>query len=98
MTLLETNAAKLSDDLKHVIRDAEELFKAIPGEVNDKAREAKERLVQAVENAKATCHRLEEKTLEEAKKADQMVRESPYHFIGIALGIGVLIGVLVNRR
>ena len=98
MTILEKNSAKLADDLKNVVRDAEALLKAIPGEVSDKARDAKERLLQTVDNAQATCCRLEEKAVEEAKKADKMVREYPYHFIGVALGIGLLIGVLVNRK
>jgi ElaB/YqjD/DUF883 family membrane-anchored ribosome-binding protein len=98
MTLLEKNAAKLADDLKNVVRDAEELVKSIPGGVSDKAREAKERLVQTVDNAKATCRRLEEKAVEEARIADKFVHERPYHFIGAAFGLGMLIALLVNRK
>ena len=98
MTLLEKNAAKLADDLENVVHDAEELVKAIPGGVSDKAREAKDRLVQTVDNARATCRRLEEKAVEEAKRADKLVHERPYEFMGAALGVGMLIGLLINRK
>ena len=32
-----------------------------------------------------------------AKAADRAVREKPYQAMGIALGVGVLIGILTNR-
>lgn len=32
-----------------------------------------------------------------AQATDQAIREKPYHSIGIALGLGVLIGMLLNR-
>ncbi len=51
----------------------------------------------AVEKAKAVCERLEEKTVAAAKTADKTVREHPYQAIGIAFGLGLLIGVLAAR-
>jgi ElaB/YqjD/DUF883 family membrane-anchored ribosome-binding protein len=59
--------------------------------------EIRARLEAAVEKAKATCERLEEKTVAAAKAADKAVREHPYQAIGIAFGVGVLIGVLASR-
>ena len=50
-----------------------------------------------MEKAKDVCERLEEKTATAAKAADKAVREHPYQGIGIAFGVGVLIGVLVVR-
>jgi len=41
---------------------------------------------------------LEEKTKEAAKATDRTIREHPYESIGIAFGVGLLIGVLVARR
>ena len=38
------------------------------------------------------------KAVEGAKVADQAVHEHPYQAIGIALGVGALIGYLVARR
>lgn len=33
-----------------------------------------------------------------AKQADETIRENPYQSMAVALGVGVLIGVLVGRR
>ena len=59
--------------------------------------EIRERLEAAVEKAKAACERLEEKTVAAAKATDKAVREHPYQALGIAFGVGVLIGVLAAR-
>jgi len=56
------------------------------------------RLTEAMESAKRACHRLEEKAIEGAKAADRTIREHPYQSIGVAFGLGLLIGVLVTRK
>ena len=48
--------------------------------------------------AKATCHRLEERTVAAARATDLTIREHPYESIGIAFGVGLLVGVLVARK
>ena len=60
--------------------------------------EARARLMSALESAKDSCHKLEEKALAGARATDKIIREYPYQSIGIAFGIGLLIGVLVNRK
>jgi ElaB/YqjD/DUF883 family membrane-anchored ribosome-binding protein len=59
--------------------------------------ELRAKLEAAVEKAKAACDSLEEKTLAAAKATDKAVREHPYQAVGIALGVGILIGVLASR-
>ena len=98
MNINEVSTDKLVTDLKHVVRDSEELLKASAGVVGDKAHEMRERLTRTLETAKATCRRLEEKAIEGAKATDKVIREHPYQSIGAAFGIGLLIGVLVTRR
>jgi ElaB/YqjD/DUF883 family membrane-anchored ribosome-binding protein len=53
-----------------------------------------------IEKAKEVCDRLQEQTVAAAKATDKTIREKPYHAIGVALGVGVLVGVLVmwSRR
>jgi len=58
-------------------------------------REAAGKLNAALSNAK---HKIEEKTTASARATDRAIREHPYESIGIAFGIGVLIGVLINRK
>jgi ElaB/YqjD/DUF883 family membrane-anchored ribosome-binding protein len=88
----------LVGDLKTVARDAEDLLKARAGEVSEKAHEVRVRLTAAVDRAKEACERLEEKAVAGAKATDKVVRDHPYSSIGIAFGVGLLIGVLVTRK
>ena len=97
MTTQQANE-RLASDLKAVVRDAEELMKATAGQAGEKISEVRKRLATALESAKATCHRLEEKTVAAAKATDQTIRAHPYESIGIAFGLGLLVGVLVARR
>ena len=97
MTMEEANR-RLTSDLKAVVRDSEELMKATAGQAGEKISEVRKRLATALESAKATCHRLEEKTIAAAKATDQTIRDHPYESIGIAFGVGLLVGVLVARR
>jgi ElaB/YqjD/DUF883 family membrane-anchored ribosome-binding protein len=85
-------------DLKVLARDAEELLKATAGEAGGKLADVRTRLAEALETAKATCHRLEEKAVAGAKATDRAIREHPYESLGVAFGVGLLIGVLVGRR
>ena len=59
--------------------------------------ELRARMETAIERARAACERLEEKTVAAAKATDKAVREHPYQAVGIAFGVGLLIGVLVAR-
>ena len=97
MTTSEANK-RLVGDLKTVAKDAEELMKATANHAGEKVGELRERLGTALESAKVTAHRLEEKTKEAAKATDRTIREHPYESIGIAFGVGLLIGVLVARK
>jgi ElaB/YqjD/DUF883 family membrane-anchored ribosome-binding protein len=42
--------------------------------------------------------RAQEKAVERAKAADRIVRDHPYQTIGLAFGLGLLIGVLARRK
>ena len=97
MTTEQANE-RLASDLKAVMRDAEELMKATAGQAGEKVSEVRSRLASALESAKATCQRLEEKTIAAAKATDRTIREHPYESLGVAFGVGLLVGVLVARR
>ena len=89
-------------DLKNLTRDAEDLVKATAGDVSEKAREARTRISAALERARATCTQLQEQTVAKAKaaaqKADTVIRDHPYESIGVAFGVGLLLGVVVGRK
>lgn len=94
----EANIEKLVADLKTLSRDAEAVLQATAGQAGDKMGELRSRLSSALESAKATCVRIEEKAVAGAKVADKAIREHPYESVGVAFGVGLLIGVLVGRR
>lgn len=54
-------------------------------------------LENVIEKAKDVCERLQNQTTAAAKATDKTVREHPYQAMGIAFGVGVLIGVLASR-
>ena len=98
MATNEVSTEKLVTDLKRVVRDSEELLQASAGAMGDKAQELRERLSRTLESAKAACRRLEDKAIEGAKATDKVIRDHPYESIGVAFGIGLLLGVLVTRK
>lgn len=68
----------------------------IEGQDSEKS-EIRAKLEATIEKAKAACQCLEEKTVAAAKATDKAVREHPYQAIGIAFGLGLLVGVLTAR-
>ena len=93
---------RVMQDLKTLTHDAEDLLKATASDVSDRAKAARSRLSAALERAKVTYNDMQAQTLEAAKaaakKADVVIRDHPYESIGVAFGVGLLIGVLVGRR
>ena len=87
-----------SNDLGSLAEDARALMAATADVAGEKVAEARKRLAVALENAKDIAGRVRDKTLEGAKAADQVVRDNPYQAIGIAFGVGALIGYLAMRR
>ena len=64
---------------------------------DNEKRDLRAKLETATEKAKEVCQRLQDETVAAAKATDKAVREHPYQAIGVAFGVGVLIGVLVTR-
>ncbi|MGH7970757.1 MAG: DUF883 family protein [Limisphaerales bacterium] len=95
---IETSTEKLLKDLQAVVHDGEELLRAGARDLTERGVAARERLAAALEVAKETRRKLQERAVAGAKAADTMVREHPYQAVGAAFGIGILLGILVNRR
>lgn len=89
---------KIVADLKTLVSDAEELLKVTAGDLSDRAKDARARLQVALEKARTSAHLWEEKAAAGAKATDKLIREHPYQTVGVAFGIGVLLGALINRR
>ena len=59
--------------------------------------ELKVRLDNVMEKAKEVGERLQDQTAAAAKATDKTIREHPYQALGIAFGVGMLVGVLAVR-
>lgn len=98
MTANADRSEKLLTDLKRVAHDSEELLHDSKEVMGEKAHELRERLSETLDQARATCIRLQEKTKERAKAADKLIRDHPYQSMGVALGLGVLVGWFIAGK
>jgi ElaB/YqjD/DUF883 family membrane-anchored ribosome-binding protein len=93
---------KLMADLKLVIADAEELLRLTAGQAGDKAAELRMRLQARMEQAKADLASLQEAAMggamDAGRAADEYVHENPWLAVGVAAGIGFLLGMLATRN
>ena len=95
---IEQSTERLLQDLKAVVHDGEELLKASVNDLSERGVAARERLADAIEAAKDTRRRLQERAAAGFEATGEMVRNYPYQALGVAFGIGLLAGILLNRR
>ena len=88
----------LSDDMGQLAEDARALIAATADVAGEKVSEARKRLAAALESGKEMYGRAGEKAVAGVKATDEAMHKHPYEAIGIALGVGALIGYLVARR
>jgi ElaB/YqjD/DUF883 family membrane-anchored ribosome-binding protein len=96
------SAEQLMADLTNVIRDAESLLRATASQTGEKVQEVRAKAEQSLRHAKERLAGVEEEALERARAlagdADVYVRDNPWQAIGIAAGIGLVLGLLLSRR
>ena len=88
----------IANDLGTLAKDARSLITATTDVATEKFGDARQRVVETVEGAKETAGRVRDQAVDYAKATDEAVHEHPYKAIGIALGVGALLGCLVSRR
>jgi len=93
---------KLVADFKVVVADAEELLRATAGQAGDKLGDLRLKLQDHLNNAKHSLADAQAAVVEKSKAVahatDDYVHENPWRSIGIAAGIGLVIGLLIGRR
>jgi ElaB/YqjD/DUF883 family membrane-anchored ribosome-binding protein len=97
----EVSKEKLMQDLRVVVADAEELLRATAGQAGEKVSSARERIQESLVAAKVRLVAAEEAVVEKtklaAKATDEYVHENPWKSVGIAAGVGLVIGMLISR-
>ncbi len=95
LTPEEGTAEKLLHDLRALRQDTEELFRAAGGKIAEKS---KEKFLTAMEKARLTCYDVRNQAVSGARTTDRIIRDYPYPAVGIAFGVGMLLGILVWRQ
>ena len=93
---------QLAADLRAVIKDSEELLKATVADAGTQIGGVRERLEDSLRAARTHVARVEDAVIAQtraaAQRTDRYVRDNPWPSIGVAAAVGVLLGVLFNRR
>ena len=93
---------KLMGDLRVAIAEAEELLRMTADQAGEGAADVRSRIQARMNQAKAELVHLQEAAVAKAKAAghaaDELVHDNPWKSIGIAAGIGLVMGLLVSRR
>ena len=93
---------KLIADYKVLVTDAEDLIKATASESTEKITAARTRMQQALLELKPQLANTEAMLKDRARlalsAADEHVHRNPWAAMGIAAGLGMVIGLLIGRR
>jgi ElaB/YqjD/DUF883 family membrane-anchored ribosome-binding protein len=98
----EVTTDKLLADLQAVVADAEALLRATAGHAGEKIQEARARAEESLAAARERLVDTEDDALRQARElvsnGEEYVRQNPWAAVGIAAGVGVLVGLLLGRR
>ena len=96
------NKEKLVSDMKVVVSDAEEILRATAGVAGEKVGDLRERIIDRLRDAKVRIADAEEMLVDRTKAAaratDDYVNDNPWRAVGIAAGVGLLLGIIIGRR
>jgi len=93
---------KLVDEFSSVLSEAETLLDKASKETGDKARDLRTQVEARLLSAKLKLQELEGEAVDRAKAAaritDDYVHENPWQVVGVAVAVGFLVGLMMNRR
>ena len=98
----DSSKQKFVSDMKVVVSDAEEILRATAGVAGERMDDLRERIGERLRDAKLRIADAEaalvDKTKAAARATDDYVNENPWQAVGIAAGIGLLLGIIIGRR
>jgi ElaB/YqjD/DUF883 family membrane-anchored ribosome-binding protein len=93
---------QLISDFKVVIADAEALIKATANQGGEAVVNLRAKAEESLAAAKVKLGEAQDALVEKGKIAaqatDDYVHEKPWHAVGIAAGVGLVVGLLIGRR
>ena len=99
---MNSNKQKFVSDMRVVVADAEEILRATAGVAGEKMADLRERVGERLRDAKLRIADAEaallDKTKAAARATDDYVNDNPWRAVGIAAGVGLLLGIIIGRR
>ncbi|MDC8785367.1 DUF883 family protein [Roseateles koreensis] len=93
---------RLMNDLHAVVAEAESLLRATAGSSGEGASELRAKVQASLDKARRNLADLQDAAVERARAAgratDAYVHDNPWQSIGLAAGVGLLLGMLISRR
>ncbi|MDI1349526.1 YqjD family protein [Aquabacterium sp.] len=93
---------QLMNDLKRVLADAEALLVATADDTGEEVTRLRSRVTATLSQAKTGLIEAQAAVVDKAKVAakatDEYVHDNPWKSIGIAAGVGLLVGAIIGRR
>ena len=98
----QVNKEKLVADFKVVVADAEDLLRATANQAGDKVAELRAKIQGHLDTARVSLADAQAAAIDRAKQVgratDDYVHDNPWRSVGIAAGIGLVVGLLIGRR
>lgn len=98
----ERSRDALVKDFSDVLVEAETLLKQAAKESGEKATDLRSQVETKLRSAKLKLQELQDDAIDNAKAAaratDDYVHDNPWHAIGVAAAVGLLVGLVIGRR
>jgi ElaB/YqjD/DUF883 family membrane-anchored ribosome-binding protein len=88
---MEAAGDKLMDELRAAVAAAEELLSVTADQAGPKIQEARARAEELLRNARGHMEGA-------GRELDSQVRANPWAAVGIAAGVGLILGILLSRK
>ena len=100
--MLESNVKTVRNDMRTLMREAQDLFREATSMTGDKADEMRARGMALLESALTKAQEVQAVAIETGKEvaetADDFVKENPWKAVALSAGVGVLVGLLIARK
>ena len=101
-TTIDLNRQKLNSDFRNVVTDVEELLKATAGQTSTQLSGTRDRVAESMKQMRMELESAERAAVAKARLAaaevNHYAHDHPWQAVGIAAGIGFLVGAVVARR
>lgn len=95
---MSTPIQKIDNDMSHLADHARTLIAATADVAEEHVKEARDRLAAALDSGKSLTTRFRDQATARTRACDLAVHRNPYQAIGIAIGLGALLGYLAVRE